>query len=147
MFEKRSIIFFESFIFKNGSKPKPKYFLVLHTDSMNTIVAVLPSSQDFTPTVFEVETGCIINKSESYNCYKINKNEPVTECLKKFKKDTFLYSVYLETYDLNYIHEKHAKYELFGLMQVSIYKEIINCFINSPTTKNKYKKILTDLSF
>lgn len=142
MFDIRSIVYFDSFVFKNGSKPKPKYFLVIHSDNENIVLAVLPTSKDFVPSEFELQDGCINNKTESYNCFKIKGNTPITDCLKVFKVDTFLYSSYLDTYEVSYLEEKNKKYELFGMMKLVVFEQILICFKNSPTTKNKYKKLL-----
>ena len=49
MFKEGQLLRFDPFIFKNGAKPKPKYFLVLAIQDTSMLLVSLPTSKDHVP--------------------------------------------------------------------------------------------------
>ena len=69
MFSERDILYFSPFYFKNGNKPKNKFFVVLKELDGKTIIASLPTSHDHIPKQSEVDRGCIEIIESCLNCF------------------------------------------------------------------------------
>jgi hypothetical protein len=63
-----NIFYFTPFYFIEGGF-KPKYFITLHNDGRNVIVAALPSSQDHVPRQIEKKHGCLDYPEGDFNAY------------------------------------------------------------------------------
>lgn len=146
MLEEKNILFFKPFTFKNGDS-KDKFFVVLKTfDNGNSLLASLPSSQDYVPERYETQSGCIEAPEINFNCYVINNGLEVTECGKQFHKRTYLYGIGLDQYNSIDLNNKYPNegydYEIFGKMKENIFNDIIDCFKKSNIIKRKFIKIL-----
>src|SRR5690606_19379452 len=98
MFEKRVILYFDPFYFKNGNPAKPKYFLVLGLDGEKSVLASLPTRKDAIPVAYENESGCVEKPEINLNCFVISANEAVTECGRSFDFKTYMYGHQLDEY-------------------------------------------------
>lgn len=146
MYHKGNIIYFTPFYFKNGNTPKPKYFVVLSVSESETILASLPSSKDYIPRNEEKEFGCIELPNANLNSFVISPNIEVTECGKHFDLPTYLYGHLLDDYKIEVLKSTYTTedkdYKIWGKMKPELLNEILNCFRNSASVKNKYKKRL-----
>ena len=145
MLIERNLLFFPDFYFKNGGH-KAKYFLVLKVSDDNTVLASLPSSQDYVPAYAEGQTDCIDIPEASFNCFRFEKDVRVTEdsnfC---FSKTTFLYGQLLDFYDNQYFDDYPVEgidYEIKGLLSEALFDQIIDCFKKSSSVKRKFQRLL-----
>ncbi|MHC5310296.1 hypothetical protein ACYSNM_09605 [Myroides sp. LJL116] len=139
-----NIIYFDPFYFKNGKPAKPKYFLVVSVNEDKSIIASLPSSQDFVPSYSEIEKGCCELPHANFNCFIIRPDEEVTKCGKSFPLKTYLYGHLLDFYSkealtIQYPNEG-SDYHIWGEMREDIFQTIKQCFLQSDNVKNKFKK-------
>ena len=84
-----NIIYFTPFYFSNGSPSKNKYFIVLKESGNATIIASLPSSKDFVPSIEIIKHGCIDIPSADFNCYHFEANRSITDAGFCFDTDGF----------------------------------------------------------
>jgi len=73
------LIYFDPFFFKDGSKSKPKYFLVLKIIENKIVLASLPSSKNHLPATQSIKHGCIEILESCINCYVFEKDKPITK--------------------------------------------------------------------
>ena len=59
MFEEGNLLLFHPFVFKNGTTPKDKFFLVLGNIDGELLLASLPTSKDHVPYGVDVKQGCL----------------------------------------------------------------------------------------
>lgn len=146
MFEEGNILYFDPFYFKNGNTAKPKYFVVLKNINQNSILASLPTRKDNIPNNFEVQIGCNEFFLNNTSCFFIPKNLEITLNKKSFDFNTFLYGFQIDDYDSNLLKEIYPNegtdFIVWGKFKQNIFEEIVNCFKNSKSVKNKYRKIL-----
>ncbi len=145
MLTKGNILYFTPFYFKNGNLAKNKYFVVLSTESENTILAVLPTSKDHIPYFVKDDNGCIEIPSSNFNCFVIRPDQIITECGKSMPLTSYIYGEQLDTHNTNYLREQYqsdADYEVFGKMKEDIFYSLIDCLKKSKSVKRKYKRML-----
>ena len=146
MYTAGNIIYFDPFFFKNGSLPKPKYFLVLSTLDQHTILASLPSSKNHLPSDLPIVHGCINMPESCISCYIFQKQFPITEKEWAFPETTFLYGNWIDEFPLAILKETYKveglEYELIGTMKTDEFLKVKECFKNSATVKRKFKRIL-----
>ena len=145
-FEKGSILYFSPFIFSNGDEPKNKYFLVLHCDEQNLILASLPTSQDHVPGSLEKKHGCINQSDINFNCYLFEIGRVVCSNGFSFPKETYVYGFRLQLFDL-YVFcvqecNDETKIEVKGRLLDEEYNALVQCLKNSTSVKRKYKALL-----
>lgn len=141
-----AILYFSPFYFSNGDSPKNKYFLVLHCDNQNVILASLPTSQDHVPNTIEKKHGCIDNGEINFNCYYFESGRVVCSNGYSFPKATYVYGFRLQQFELAtfIVQECNNKtvIDIKGYLLENELKAIKNCLKNSSSVKHKYKKIL-----
>ena len=76
-FQQGAILYFDPFIFPDGGKPKPKYFLVLKRMDDALLLASLPTSKDHVPEFIEKQHGCIERPAISFSCYYFDPSVPI----------------------------------------------------------------------
>lgn len=144
MFTPGNIIYFDPFYFKNGNKAKPKYFLVVSVNESDSIIASLPSSQDYVPSYAEQETGCCEIPQANFNCFIITSEVEVTECGKTFDLQTYLYGHLLDLYSKDNLLKQYPNegidYHIWGTMKKDLFTMVTDCFLGSDSVKNKFKK-------
>lgn len=145
MFEEGNIVYFDPFYFKNGNSAKPKYFVVLKSDSNQNIIASLPTRKDSIPEKDTIEAGCVEIPSINLNCFVISPNQIITDCNKFFDFTTHLYGHQIDDYNVEVLKEMYpnegSDFSIWGKMKTNIFEELINCFKNSKSVKRKYKKL------
>lgn len=124
---------------------KPKYFVVLKSDSNQNIIASLPTRKDAIPEKDTIEAGCVEIPSINLNCFVISPNQIITDCNKSFDFPTHLYGHQLDDYDTNILKEMYpnegSDFSIWGKMKTNLFEELITCFKNSKSVKRKYKKL------
>jgi len=140
------LIYFDPFHFKDGSQPKPKYFLVLKVVNDNVILASLPSSVNHLPSMQVLSHGCLEIPDACINCYIFEPGRPVTTSGWSFSFHTMLYGNWLDDFDVKVLEANYSiqgvDYEIVGELTEHELKSIINCFASSSTVKRKYRRLL-----
>lgn len=140
------ILFFPTFHFKNGSPPKPKFFITLKNIGNEIVIVSLPSSQDFVPDNIKVE-GCIEYPDKCISCFCFFKNTIMCDDTNfKFDKDTFIYANGVDTYSLDtlksYYPIENIDYFVKGKISKNLENQLYNCLKNSFDLKRGIKRIL-----
>ncbi|MDR2206993.1 MAG: hypothetical protein LBE36_12660 [Flavobacteriaceae bacterium] len=121
--------------------------MVLKNEGFTSIIASLPTRKDSIPNKITVTDGCVELPKANLNCFVISKNKTVTECGKTFDFTTFLYGHQIDVYETKLMKEIYrnegSDYTVWGKMKPNLFKELTDCFKNSSSVKNKYKKILS----
>lgn len=141
------LIYFDPFHFKDGSHPKPKYFLVLKIIDSNVILASLPSSVNHLPVTQSLNHGCLEIPDACINCYIFEQGRPITTSGWSFPLPTFLYGNWIDEFEVSILETNYSiagvDYEIVGELTIEELKGVINCFANSSTVKRKYRRILS----
>lgn len=143
-----AILYFNPFHFPDGSKPKPKYFLVLKHMGDTLLLASLPTSKDHVPDYVEKKHGCIEHPEIGFNCYYFDPSIVICESGFSFPIETYVYGFRLQTFNLNnlLLQEIAAVTTIkeCGILTDSEYQAVIHCLTNSPEVKRGYRKLLTE---
>lgn len=146
MFYPRQIIYFNEFFFKNGNTAKPKYLIILGIINNKTIVASLPTRTNNAPGLVNTAHGCINVDDRCFNCYVFEAGKVICENGFSFELPTFIYGNQVEDYDIETLEDVYkiqgVDYEEKGLLTVNEFSDILNCIINSFSTKRKVRKFL-----
>jgi hypothetical protein len=141
------LIYFDPFHFKDGSQPKPKYFLVLKVIGENAILASLPSSVNHLPRNQALNHGCLEIPEACINCYIFEPGRSITTSGWSFSFHTMLYGSWLDDYEVSSLKRNYpiagVDYEIVGDLTEVELNGIIHCFANSSTVKRKYRRILS----
>lgn len=148
MYSEGKILYFDPFYFKNGkSSPKPKYFLVLHNDNDQTILASLPTREDCVPSSIEPKHGCINDDSINFNCYHFEAKTPITTSGWGFPLASYAYAYQIDIYPIKLLNEvykiENMDYTIIGTLKDDELKKIWECFSTSKVTRGKFKTILS----
>ena len=98
MYEVGDLLKFSSFEFKNGNRPKPKYFIVLGHIDDKIMMACLPTSKDHVPADAAVERGCVDIKERGVNAFVFSPDDLVTPSF-SFSRPTFVYGEQVDEYE------------------------------------------------
>ncbi|MBO7576912.1 MAG: hypothetical protein J6T03_05530 [Bacteroidales bacterium] len=141
-----AILYFTPFIFPDGDRPKPKYFLVLKVLDDVCLLASLPTSKDFVPTTVEKNHGCIERPDINFNCYYFNPNVVICNNGFAFPIETYVYGYRLQTFRLESLLLQEiideTVIEECGILTEDEYAAIIRCLSNSHAVKRAYRKML-----
>lgn len=141
-----SILYFDPFYFKNGNKSKPKYFIILKVIDGISILASLPSSQDFRPSGFNETEGCVEIPDASFNCYIFLAKHKITSNNWAFPLDTYVYGQQIDAYEINILKDIYPveglDYKIIGTLLADEFEKLITCFRNSANVKRKFKRLL-----
>jgi hypothetical protein len=141
------LIYFDPFHFKDGSQPKPKYFLVLKVIADNAIIASLPSSVNHLPRNQALKHGCLEIPDACINCYIFEPGRPITKSGWSFPLQTMLYGNWLDDFEISVLeanyHIEGVDYEIIGELTENELNGVISCFANSSIVKRKYRRILS----
>jgi len=140
------LIYFDPFHFKDGSQPKPKYFLVVKTVGNNAILASLPSSVNHLPHGQALNHGCLDIPDACINCYIFEPGRPITTSGWSFSLHTMLYGNWLQDFDVSVLKTNYpiegVDYEIIGELTEKELEDVIRCFTGSGTVKRKYRRML-----
>ena len=143
-----AILYFDPFIFQDGGKPKPKYFLVLKRMDDSLLLASLPTSKDHVPEFIEKQHGCIERFDISFNCYYFDPSVVICDNGFSFPVETYVYGFRLQIFNLNDLLLQEVTDETIieecGILTDSEYQAIIHCLTNSPEVKRGYRKLLAE---
>lgn len=150
MYKEGQLLRFDPFIFKNGAKPKAKYFLVLAIQDESLLLVSLPTSQDHVPADLEHLSGCINDDARCFNAYIFDAGKPVAvnEIGEEFSfpKRTYVYGEQLDTYVVSSMDEMaslpEVRVEDKGMLLDHLLKDLKNCLKNSSRVKRGFKKLL-----
>ena len=146
MYREGQLLRFDPFIFKNGAKPKAKYFLVLSIQDTSMLLVSLPTSQDHVPASIEHLSGCINDDAACFNAYAFNAGAPVAVNDKgvefAFPKRTYIYGEQLDTYVIMSMDAMAARPEVNmedkGILKDNILADLKNCLKNSSRVKRGF---------
>lgn len=145
MYSQGRILYFDPFYFKNGDPAKAKYFIVLHNDSDNAIIASLPTSSDNVPRSIQIKHGCINCDEIGFNCYHFEAGKIITTNNRSFLLPTFVYGNQIDIYNPDILKDVYKvegiEYEIIGTLKKEEFKNMIKCFARSKAVKNKFKRI------
>lgn len=152
MFKEGNLLKFSPFIFKNGAKPKDKYFIVLkHQTEGNILLASLPTSKDHVPSDFEVTIGCLELPERQVNVFIFSAKEniaihPENQQHFAFPLNTFIYGADIDSYPVaafeQQIETLETQVELIGKITSPYMEALKHCFKHSKMVKNKFRKML-----
>lgn len=146
MYHAGSIIYFPIFYFKNGSKSKPKYFLVLKELEAGLLLVSLPSSVDHLPRFIEQVHGCLEVPDGNICCYIFKSNRIICNNGWSFELDTYLYGEYLDQFEASQLDDiypiENIDFEIIGTLTAEELAAVTACFASSASVKQKYKKLL-----
>lgn len=149
MYSPGRILYFDPFYFKNGDQAKSKYFIVLHNDKSNAIIASLPTSVDHVPSNIPIKHGCIRADEINFNCYHFAAGKIITTNSWSFSKPTFMYGSQIDTFEQSILKSVYqvegTEYEKIGVLKKEEFRNIIECFSKSKTVKMKFKRIFEKL--
>lgn len=141
MFQEGELLRFSPFIFKNGSQPKPKYFIVLGYIDNNVMMASLPTSQDHVPADVVVERGCVDIRERGVNAYVFNPADLVTPTF-RFPLPTFVYGEQVDEYEQTYLDSMNSVIEHLGVLDSQIFSDLKECLKRAVLIRRKYKALL-----
>ena len=151
MFDEGTLLYFEPFIFKNGAPSKNKFFLVLHNDGQNTLLASLPTSRDHIPATMPVRSGVYEYPNMGVSAYVFLADEEFATTFDSgerfsFQKNTFIYGEQLDTFPESEFSSQVAsgltKIRVIGKVDDDVLKTIKEFLKNSAMVKGKFKKLL-----
>lgn len=145
MFLPGQILYFNSFQFKNGNTPKPKYFIVLALVKDAIIVASLPTRTNSVPSFVTIDHGCINLDERCYNSYLFEKHRVVGEGGFYFDMHTFIYGDQVEDYEVDLFESNYIEgidYKIIDKLTKKEFDAIIYCFRNSNSVRFKIKKLI-----
>jgi hypothetical protein len=149
MYTAGKILYFDPFFFSNGDTAKRKYFIVLHNDNQNTLIASLPTRGDFIPDSITQVHGCLNDDSMSINCYYFEQGKIITTNNWAFPLPTYAYGYQIDNYLISRLMDVYkvegAEYDVIGILKKDEFNKILKCFSTSKSVKHKYKKILSKL--
>ena len=147
MFEEALLLYFNPFYFSNGNNSKPKYFIVLRVIENMTVLATLPSSQDYVPSQVSIHHGCVDIPEICFNAYIFEAGVRVCENGWAFPKNTFAYGQQLGEYEISNLTDIYPiegiDYKIIGKLTNKEYTSLLKCLADSPNVKRKYRRILT----
>lgn len=147
-FQEGAILYFDPFIFPDGGKPKPKYFLVLKVLDDVCLLASLPTSKDFVPSTVEKVHGCIERPDTNFNCYYFDPNVVICGNGFSFPIETYVYGYRLQTFSLDSLLLQEITDETIieecGILTEDEYAAVIQCLSHSPAVKRAYRKVLSE---
>ena len=142
-----NIILFTPFYFKNGATPKDKFFIVLHAVDNSIILASLPTSVNRSPTLVNVNHGCINHDDRCYNAYLFEPNRIISDSGFYFNLPTFIYGNEVEDYNISTITAKYqnsgSDYQIKGQLKQNEFTSLLDCLKNSGNVKRGIKRILS----
>lgn len=142
MLKEGSLLYFDPFVFKNGSTPKPKYFVVLAAvENKRVLLASLPTSQDHVPSDVEVVRGCVSIPERNVNVFVFEKGDQITE-LFSFHLRTFVYGEQVDEYSEDYLVGMSENVTNLGLMNSDLLRALKECLKQATNIKRKYRKWL-----
>jgi len=141
MLEEGRLIRFNNFVFKNGARPKPKYFIVLKRLGEDLIMASLPTSQDHLPDSALITHGCVNIPERCISAFVFAPGSKVTEAF-AFPLRTYVYGEQVDEYSLCYLKSMPAGYEDLGQIHPTVFSELCYCLKHSPLIKRKYARVL-----
>ena len=142
---------FRPFLFKNGAKPKNKFFLVLETlEDGCVLLASLPTSKDHVPSDIVVRRGCLDMAERFVNVFVFLSGEEIASRVDgtrfSFSINTFIYGADLDVYPTSQfqlqIQSARTSVEVIGRLDDAVLDELISCLSGSKVVKNKFRKIL-----
>lgn len=147
MFPVGRIVKFDSFNFKNGAKPKAKYFIAIYSDGDDLLLASLPTSVDQVPIGLTVSHGCINVPGGCFNCFVFERGKIVCDDSGfSFDMTTFLYGEQLDEHSIIHLSKTYPiegiDYTVCGQLNEVEFNSLIDCFINSETVSKRRKNLL-----
>ena len=146
MYKPGTILYFNPFYFKSGSKDR-KYFIVLNNIDNKIIIATLPSSIAHIPTNMQGLHGCIDQPDYGISCYIFTAGRIIATNNFSFPLETYLHGHWIDEYDLEILNILYQiegiEFEILGELKDEEFTKIIDCFKNSNVVKRKYRRLFS----
>lgn len=143
MYTAGKILLFTPYHF--SQKSQEKYFIVLHSDEQNSILASMPTKTDRTSSSVSLSHGCIEHPDTQLNCYHFKPQKVIANNGFSFSRPTFLYGASIEVFNITHLSSTYVAegvdYKVIGELRKEEYEKIIKCFRDSNFVTNKYRKI------
>jgi hypothetical protein len=138
------ILYFPTFIFKNGAQPKAKFFITIMNIKNEVIVVSLPTSQDFIPDALLVE-GCIEHPTRFISSYCFFPEIKIcSDSDFAFALNTFIYADQVDAYDASILERQYpvenVDYYRKGTLLEDKQSDLLDCLINSKQLRRGIKK-------
>jgi hypothetical protein len=141
-----TLLYIPNYVFENGEY-KNKYFLILKEIHGVTLIVSLPSSIEYFPTDTQIEHGCIdlVKAQQTTYCFKsgyiVDSNNGFS-----FPKNTYLHGCWLKEIDKTSFFQTYPiqgfHYEIKAVLDTNELENVIKCFKNSSSVKNRIKRLL-----
>lgn len=141
--EAGTLLYIKNYMFDNGQR-KDKFFLILkRVGDSDALLISLPSSKDYVPST---QSNCVEISSANQTAFIFNAREIITNTNFSFSVRTYLYGQYITVKSVDDFNNDYPQegrdYEKIGKLKYRILQQVIDCFKQSATVKNKIKKIL-----
>lgn len=141
MYSEGQLFCFTPFVFKNGTLPKKKYFIVLGHIGDNMLLASLPTSKDHIPSDVVHVSGCINIPERAVNAFVFFPHDSVTDSF-SFSRPTFVYGEQVDEYAQKYLDEMGTTVDNLGIIHEELFLQLKACLKQSVLLKRKYRKVL-----
>lgn len=136
-----TLYYIDPFVFKNGAKPKAKYFIVLAQMDGELMIASLPTSKDHLPVDTNVIRGCVNIPERCISAFVFEAGDIVTNTF-SFPQRTFIYGEQVDDYCEEELKPMADDMETIGILNSDLFQELLDCMKQSSVIKRKYKKWL-----
>lgn len=116
---------FTPFVFKNGARPKKKYYIVLKLMGDCLMMASLPTSKDHIPNDVTSKSGCINIPERLVNAYVFLPGNSVTDRF-SFVRPTFVYGEQVDEYSQKYLDEMNTEVDDLGIIHDKVFADLKN---------------------
>ena len=141
MFQEGKLLKFSPFVFKNGARPKVKYYIVLKHLDEKVMMAVLPTSHDHIPSSLAVASGCVNSDERGINAFIFEEGKSVNGNF-SFPKRTYVYGEQVDEYDQSYLEDMTTRIDDLGFLDPALFLALKRCLKQGMTIKRRYKKLL-----
>lgn len=135
------LLSFTPFVFKNGARPKKKYYIVLKLMEDCLMMASLPTSKDHIPNDVTSKSGCINIPERLVNAYVFLPGNSVTDRF-SFVRPTFVYGEQVDEYSQKYLDEMNTEVDDLGIIHDKVFADLKDCLKKSVLLKRKYRNLL-----
>jgi hypothetical protein len=146
VFSEKQLIYFTPFYFKSGAPAKNKYFIVLKSDGVTSIIASLPTSINKLPSFITQSHGCINDDASCINCYMFEQGISICDNGYCFPLHTYVHGNDVEHYKVDIFKGVYTKegtdYQILGTLKDAEYRALLKCILEGGSVKNRVKRLL-----
>lgn len=146
----KSVIHIADFDFENNQPIKNRYFIILDSDGLNSVVLSVITSQDHVPSELH-KHGCVLVEDRNIHTYIFEKGKIVGEEGFSFPKKSFIYvnSNSIRKADVSQLKSKYTEIDIKDILKSDEYENLIYCIYKSKFIargiKSKLESILQEI--